>query len=48
MARIVELQPVAFRPFSRIRITASFNCSWVGVSQGSQRKLFLYHSIVAG
>src|SRR6266536_6040382 len=47
-ARIAELQPMAFRPFSRIRSTASFNSSSVGESVRSHLKLCLYHSSVGG
>ena len=35
IARIAALHPVSFNPFSRIRITVSFNCSCVGDSEGS-------------
>src|SRR5579862_5075151 len=48
MARIAELQPVAFRPFSRIRSTASLRSSSVGDSVRSHLRLCLYHSSVAG
>ena len=48
MARIAELQPVAFSPFSRIRSTASFSSSCVGDGVRSHLRLCLYQSRVAG
>jgi hypothetical protein len=48
IARIAELQPVAFRPFSRIRMTASCNSILDGESDRSHFRLCLYHSTVAG
>src|SRR6185312_6584582 len=48
MARIAELHPVAFKPFSRIRITASFRSSCDGDSEGSHLNAWVYHSSVAG
>lgn len=48
MALQRQLHPVGFRPRSRIRTTISSNCARVGSSQGNQRRLNLYHSIVRG
>src|ERR1039458_9836113 len=48
MARMAELQPVAFSPFPRIRSTASFSSSCDGDSVRSHLKLYLYHSRVEG
>jgi hypothetical protein len=44
MARIAEVQPVAFNPFSRERNSASFNSSCNEGSMRSHLKLYLYHS----
>jgi hypothetical protein len=48
IARIAELQPVAFSSFSRIWITAAFKSSCEGDSESSHLKLCLYHSRVDG
>jgi hypothetical protein len=48
MARIAELQPVAFSPFSRIRSTAAFRSSCDGAAVSNHLKLCLYHSRVDG
>jgi hypothetical protein len=48
MARMAELQPVAFRSFSRNLITVSLSCSLEGSADGSHFSACSYHETVDG